>query len=96
MINGSPIVRERSVEAQLEYYKKLCASQNLALDKMQKGRDALAAKVVVAEQSAKNAEDALYIQRGIVRNMVTISNADKQQAAERIHELEDELNGDQH
>lgn len=80
--------RERSQKEQLEYMEKLCASQNDALDRMQKERDALLKENTVLKQQAANADRAFQTQKEIVTNLVTKSNEDKEQYANRIRELE--------
>lgn len=79
---------ERSEAAQIEYLKKLCSSQNHALDMMQKGRDALAAENVVLKAGLENAQAAFDNQKAIVTNLITQSNAENQGVAARILELE--------
>jgi len=78
----------RPKEDQIDYLKKLCASQNQALDLMQQERDKWLSEAKKLEQAVANAESAFYIQKNITQNMVTQSNADDQDTAERIHELE--------
>ena len=80
---------KRSFKEQIDYLKKLTASQNDALDKMQKERNEWREKAQKLEQAVKNAEDAFHIQKDIVKNLVTKSNEDKEQYAARIRELED-------
>ena len=73
---------------QVDYLIKLASSQNQALDLMQKERDVLAQRVSVAEALAKNADEALLIQKGVVQNLITKTNSDGQDTAQRINELE--------
>lgn len=97
MLNGQLIwgdqFSERSQKDQIDYLKKLCSSQNHALDLMQKERDTLLKENGVLKQQAANADMAFQTQKEIVRNLVTKSNEDKEQFANRIRELE---NGDKH
>jgi len=79
---------ERTEAAQIEYLKKLCSSQNHALDMMQKGRDALAEENVILKAGLENAQTAFDTQKEIVRNLITQNNEEKQGVAERIRELE--------
>lgn len=83
--------KERPVAEQLEYLHKLAASQNNALDLMQKERNALRAQVVELQASLVNAEEAFQIQKNIVADLVTVSNETQQDAANSIHVLEDEV-----
>ena len=82
---------ERSNKDQMGYLVKLASSQNQALDLMQQERDALAARISLAESQAKNAATALDIQKAVVQNLVTKSNQDEQDNAQRIRELETQV-----
>jgi len=92
MHNGTLIWDERFDERpqkdQIEYLKKLCSSQNHALDLMQKERDALLVDKNTLTQQLANAQTAFDAQKEIVINLVTKSNEDKEQFAKRIQELE--------
>lgn len=85
---------ERPQKDQIDYLKKLCSSQNTALDLMQKERDALLKDKNLLTQQLANAETAFQAQKEIVFNLVTKSNEDKEQYANRIQELE--ANGNNH
>lgn len=94
--NGKALVFDemfylRPIKDQLEYMMKLCASQNDALDIMQKERDMWLKKALQLEQSVENAQQAFDIQKNIVGNMVTKANDDNQVNGERIHELEKKI-----
>lgn len=79
---------ERPQKDQIDYLKKLCSSQNHALDLMQKERNALLEEVDTLKAAAVNADAAFQAQKEIVVNLVTKSNEDKEQYAKRIQELE--------
>lgn len=97
MLNGQIVFsekfEERSQKDQIDYLKKLCSSQNHALDLMQKERDALLKDKSTLLQQLTNAETAFQTQKEIVTSLVTKSNEDKEQYANRIQELE---RGDNH
>lgn len=76
---------------QLAYLKKLAASQNEALDGMQKDRDRLAAEVLKLKQQVSNAETALHVQKDINRVSILKHNEDAQEAGSRILELQARL-----
>lgn len=76
---------------QLEYLKKLAASQNEALDQMQKDRDRLAVEMIQLRQQLHNAEEALHIQKNINRAAIAKHNEDAQEAGARIIELQAQL-----
>ena len=82
---------ERPLKDQIAYLHKLCASQNEALDLMQKERNALSVQNVFLTSQVANAEKAYYIQKDIVMNLVTQSNAEGQETNLRIHDLEKRL-----
>lgn len=93
MLNGKklsfgPDFEKRSTKEQMRYLHSLAYSQNDALDKMQKERNELRSRLVVAEQLAENADKALQIQKKIVLDAITNSNATEQETAKRIQELE--------
>lgn len=113
MLNGraKPLVfdeefNKRPIEDRLDYLTKLCASQNHALDLMQKERNALREQNNLLLEQASNAETAFHTQKEIVKNLINQSNEDAQGIAQRIHELEtrvkaqdaviEGLNGDKH
>jgi len=75
----------------LEYLKKLAASQNEALDGMQKERDRLLVEVSELKQLLANAEQAIYIQKNINRAAILKQNEDAQEAGKRIQELQARL-----
>lgn len=81
--------KARPVAKQLEYLHKLVASQNDALDLMQKERNDWREKAWVLEQSVANAQKAFEIQKAIAANLITVSNETQQDAAASIHELEE-------
>lgn len=95
--NGSPVLSfgqkfsNWNTGQQLEYLKKLAASQNEALDLMQKERNKLAVEVAKLKRQVKSAEDALYIQKNINRAAITKQNADVQEAGQCIQELKEKL-----
>jgi len=102
-----PEFDKRPEKAQIEYLKKLCASQNHALDLMQKERNDWRGKAIVMEAQLKNAQVGFDQQKDILRNLIEMANGDDQQAAQRIFELEDRVkaltatvetlnNGDKH
>lgn len=76
---------------QIAYLKKLAASQNEALDEMQKDRDRLAAEVTTIKQQLLNVEKALDIQKNINRTSILKHNEDIQEAGARIVELQAQL-----
>jgi predicted nucleic acid-binding Zn-ribbon protein len=82
---------EQSPKKQVSYLHRLASSLNHALDLMQKERDKYAGEVLVLKQSVDNAQKALDIQKTITRSMIEGANADGQEAAERIHELEAQI-----
>ena len=84
----SPIFGERSLAEQIDYLKKLCSSQNHALDLMQKERNALRVEVDLMKVQVQNAQTAYEIQKNVTRDLIVQSNADGQGVAERIHQLE--------
>lgn len=89
--------QERPIKAQLEYMHKLCASQNDALDIMQKERNEWLEKAKELEFKVKNAENNFYAQKAIAETMITKANSDNQVNGERIRDLErkvGELGGD--
>lgn len=88
MLKFDPKFAERSIEDQLAYLHKLCGSQNTALDLMQTERDEWRRKATRLEAAVKNAEDAFYIQKDIVKNLVTQTNANGQDTNNRIRDLE--------
>lgn len=95
MLNGraKPLVfdeefHKRPIEDRLDYLTRLCASQNHALDLMQKERNALRDQNKLLVDQIANAEAAFVTQKEIVKNLITQSNADAQGIAQRIHELE--------
>ena len=79
---------KRSQKDQIAYLKSLAASQNQALDLMQKERNEWRDKAHKLEEGVKNAEAALYTQKDIARNLIEQRNQEEQQTAVRIHELE--------
>lgn len=83
-----PKFAERPLKDQIDYLQKLCASQNHALDLMQKERNDLAGKLQVAEAQLGNADQALAIQKKVVHDLITKTNADAQEVNQRIMELE--------
>ena len=88
--------QDRSVNEQLKYLKKLCDSQNSALDQMQNERNALLVKNRQLEYSIEQAEKAFYIQKDVVKNLFNKTNADDQETHLRIRDLErkvEELGG---
>lgn len=97
MHNGAPQLvfdekfAKRPAADQIDYLKKLCSSQNHALDLMQQERDALQKDNALLKQAVENAESAFYIQKDIVANLLTKTNADDQQTHERIRDLEKRL-----
>ena len=92
MHNGQIVFSEkfdnRSEPDQIEYLKKLCSSQNHALDLMQKERDALAEENKILKAGLENAQTAFDTQKQIVFDLITQNNEEKQGVATRIHELE--------
>jgi len=78
-------------QEQIDYLKKLAASQNQALDEMQKDRDRLAVENRALHKQIVNAEDALHIQKGINTAAILKQNADVQEAGARIIELQAKL-----
>ena len=96
MVNGRAIAFSEEFEARtnaekIGYLKKLASSQNEALDLMQKDRDRIAGELATTKALLSNAETALAIQRNVVAGLVTKSNEDGQETANRIHELEDRV-----
>lgn len=79
------------VKKQLEYLKDLAASQNEALDGMQKERDRLLVEVNFLKESAANAQAALDTQKAINKAVIMKSNSDMQEAGERVQELQKRL-----
>jgi len=78
---------ERPQKEQIDYLKKLCASQNDALDKMQQERNEWRDRALVLEEQVLNAQTAFDIQKDIVKNLVTKSNEDKEQYAKALEEM---------
>lgn len=78
-------------QEQIAYLKKLAASQNQALDEMQKDRDRLVVENRALHNQIVNAEDALHIQKGINQAAILKQNADVQEAGARIVELQARL-----
>jgi len=76
---------------QIEYLQKLVASQNAALDQMQKERNMWRDRATTAELACKHAEEAYYIQKNIAKNLIDCSNETQQDAAASIHLLEAEV-----
>lgn len=88
---------ERPLSKQIEYLKKLSASQNDALRIMQDERDAGIVIIKRMEQAVQNAQIAFDQQKTISTNMIGKANADNQVNGERIRVLErkvGELGGD--
>lgn len=93
MVNGKklkfdPKFEERPAKDQISYLQKLAFSQNSALEQMQNERNELRDKLAIAEALAENADKALQIQKKIVLDAITNSNALEQETAKRIQELE--------
>jgi len=83
-----PEFDKRPLPAQIDYLKKLAASQNHALDLMQQERNVLAVENKILKEQVGNAEQAFHIQKDIVNNLITQNNAEKQMINDRINELE--------
>lgn len=86
-----PEFAKRPLLGQIDYLKKLCASQNQALDLMQKERNEWRDKAIVLEAQLLNAQQAFDTQKMIVAELITKTNADDQQTAQRIFDLEDRV-----
>lgn len=76
---------------QMAYLEKLAASQNEALDAMQKERNSLLEKVKELSTLLVYAQDALSLQKEINRHAILKQNSDNQHAGERIQELQAKL-----
>lgn len=96
MLNGNggvkplkfdPEFDKRPASAQIDYLKRLAASQNNALDLMQKERNVLLVENQLLKEQLGNAEQAFQIQKAIVGNLITQNNAEKQTINDRIIEL---------
>jgi len=86
-----PEFDKRPEKAQIDYLKKLCASQNEALDQMQKERNDWRGKATVMEAQLANAQQGFEQQKMILRELINKSNEDEQQSGQRIFELEDRV-----
>lgn len=75
----------------LEYSMELASAMNQAASIIQDERNELMTRIVRLEQSLANCEQGLTIQKTIVLNTITNSNAEKEVQAQRILELEKEV-----
>lgn len=75
----------------IEYLKKLASAMNQAADGMQTERNALLEDMGLARRQLENAEKALQIQKTIVSNHLTTSNADQQKYLKQIAGLQNML-----
>ncbi len=76
------------LEHRLAYAMELASAMNQAADALQKERNELLSKVKAAKQQTENAEAALHIQKMIVTENMTTSNANIQGLAEKIQRLQ--------
>lgn len=79
---------KRTPAKQIEYLKKLAASQNEALTLMQEERNTLRDQGIVKDVMLRNAQTAVDSQKAVVMNLVTKANADSQAVSQRMVELE--------
>ena len=73
------------------YLKKLSSAMNHATDLIQKERNILLDQAVELKAVAKNADDAVAIQKAIVLKAITDHNIEKQQLIKRLQELESRI-----
>lgn len=74
-------------QKQLNHLHALASSQNEALDMMQRERDALADKVRILSAQVESCQQSLDIQKQIVFDNITQSNAEKQALIKENQEL---------
>jgi uncharacterized protein (DUF2344 family) len=82
---------EQPQKDQVEYLIKLASSLNDALEKMQDERNSLLATKDFLNNSIKNSEKALDIQKEIVRKTITDANESRNNLSEKIRLLEDRV-----
>lgn len=80
--------RKRPVSDQIIYLKKLCSSQNEALDIIQRERNDLAKDKITLEAQLQNSGSAVDINKTIMINSITEFNAEKQEYIKRIQQLQ--------
>jgi hypothetical protein len=82
---------KRPAKEQVTYLHKLASSNNEALDKMQQERNALLSDVKFLKQQLHACQQALDIQKGIVRQNLTDSNTEHQNLIGKIQQLSAKL-----
>ena len=91
LIPMSETFKKKPLIEQFNYMHKLASSNNHALDLMQKERDQAVKKQEEYKKLAENADIAVQQQKQIVIETLTIHAEKEQEMADRIKQLEAEL-----
>jgi len=76
---------------QKEFAMELASAMNQAADVMQQERNALKEELRVAKEASENAQTALDIQKAVVLEQLTSSNAMQQDLSQKIQKLQAEI-----